>query len=71
METQPRAHSPLSGTRFSQVNKGLKGWLQTFSSREGFVFLILIIDSNLELLSLRKTSKAEILGKPSQTPELF
>lgn len=58
VETQPRAHSPLSGTLASQVNKGLKGWVQTVSSREGFVFLILIIESNLELTSSRKTSKA-------------
>lgn len=36
VETQPRAHSPLSGTLASQVNKGLKGWVQTVSSREGF-----------------------------------
>lgn len=71
VETQPRAHGPLSGTLSSQVNQGLKGWVQTFSSREGFVFLILIIESNLELTSSRKTSKAEILGKSSQTPELL
>ena len=42
-----------------------------FSSRESFVFPILIIESNLELRYSRKTSKAEILGKPSQTPELL